>query len=144
MDEGTRYRIANKIYHRKRKKSNPTLDAMNLRQFKPFYWIYNLLHYRQLKHNARAYKEYQLKKPLIASISSKDFPDKESKAWLDMGDSSTLAPTKKTFNDFSNEVQEKILSWSRDGYLILENFFPAETCDKINEVISGLLEQNRI
>ena len=117
---------------------------MNLRQFKPFYWIYNLLHYRQLKHNARAYKEYHLNKPLIASISSKDFPDKESKAWLDTGDSSTLAPTKKTFNDFASDVQEKILHWSRDGYMILEKFFAIDTCDRINEVIRTLLEQKRI
>ena len=144
MDEGTRYRIANKIYHRQRKKSNPTLDAMNLRQFKPFYWIYNLLHYRQLKHNARAYKEYQLKKPLIASISSKDFPDKESKAWLDVGDSSTLAPTKNSFYEFSPDIQQKILHWSRDGYLILEKFFSGETCDKINNEIDRLLKQNKI
>jgi hypothetical protein len=117
---------------------------MDLRQFKPFYWLYNLLHYRQLKHNATAYKQYHLNKPLIASISSKDFPDKESKAWLDVGDAALLAPQKEEFRNFPPRLQEKILNWSRDGYMILENFFDWDTCDEDNKEIDRLLNQNKI
>ena len=117
---------------------------MNLKQFKPVYWLYNLFHYRQLKHNAGAYKKYHLHKPLIASISSKDFPDKESKAWLDVGDAAILAPQKSGFKEFSQPVQEKILRWSKEGYMILENFFDLKTCDAVNREIEKLLSEKRI
>jgi ectoine hydroxylase-related dioxygenase (phytanoyl-CoA dioxygenase family) len=120
------------------------LGEMNLKQFKPLYWIYNLFHYRQLRHNENAYRKYHLKKPLIASISSKDFPDKESKAWLDVGDSSALAPQSSSFKNFPDHVQQKILHWSRDGYIILEKFFDEKTCDEVNGDIERLLAQNKI
>ena len=53
-----------------------------------------------LLHNKAAYKKYNIHKPLVASISSKDFPDKESRAWLDTGDSKKLVATKEEFNHF--------------------------------------------
>ena len=96
---------------------------MDMKQFKPVHWIYNLLHYKQLLHNRKAYKQYHIHKPLIASISSKDFPDKESRAWLDTGDSAQLAPQKEGFSNFSNAVQQKIRSWSANGYMVLEQYF---------------------
>lgn len=79
---------------------------MNLKQFKPVHWLYNLLNYKALRHNKAAYKKYNVHKPLIASISSKDFPDKESRAWLDTGDSDLLAPQKENFAAFSTPVQQ--------------------------------------
>jgi ectoine hydroxylase len=117
---------------------------MNLKQFKPVHWIYNLLNYRSLRHNKAAYKKYNIKKPLISSISSKDFPDKESKAWLDTGESSSLAPQKENFKQFPAAVQEQLKSWSSNGYLILENFFDAATCDAINVEIDRLQQSGKL
>ncbi len=114
---------------------------MNLKQFKPLHWIYNLLHYRSLKHNRQAYKQYNIRKPLIASISSKDFPDKESKAWLDTGDSALLAPQRASFANFPPAIQEKIKNWSRDGYMVLERFFDDQTIDAINAAIDSLRQK---
>lgn len=117
---------------------------MNLRQFKPVHWIYNLLHYRQLLHNRRAYKQYHIHKPLIASISSRDFPDKESRAWLDTGDSALLAAQKTGFAGFSPAVQQKIQNWSANGYMVLDQFFSPETCDAINTEIDKLINTGRL
>ena len=117
---------------------------MNLKQFKPLYWLYNLFHYRQLKHNEQAYKKYNLKKSLIASVSSKDFPDKESKAWLDVGDSAVLAPQSPMFEKFSTDVQKQILNWSSKGFIILEKFFDKRTCEEVNHEIDRLLAQHKI
>ena len=117
---------------------------MNLKQFKPLYWLYNLFHYRQLKHNEQAYKKYNLKKSLIASVSSKDFPDKESKAWLDVGDSAVLAPQSPMFEKFSTDVQKQILKWSSKGFIILEKFFDERTCEEVNHKIDRLLAQHKI
>src|SRR5438105_12875669 len=104
---------------------------MGLKQFKPVHWVYNLLNYKQLLHNKKAYKQYHIHKSLIASISSKDFPDKESRAWLDVGDSAVLAPQKEGFLNFSDGIQQKILQWSAKGYMILEQYFTADACAAI-------------
>ena len=117
---------------------------MNLKQFKPVHWLYNLLHYKELRHNREAYRKYNLNKSLIDSISSKDFPDKESKAWLDVGDSASLAPQKDLFQQFSPAMQEKLVNWSSNGYLILENFFDEGTCDKINKEIDDLITSKKL
>lgn len=75
-------------------------------------WLYNLFHYKELQHNAEAYKKYNVNNPLIASISSKNFPDKESKAWPDVGDSAELAPIKKMFSQFPPSIQQGLADWS--------------------------------
>src|SRR6185436_4503508 len=105
---------------------------MSLKHFKPVHWLYNLLHYKQLLHNKKAYKKYNLHKSLIASVSSRDFPDKESRAWLDVGDSAVLAPKKEGFQQFSPPIQQQIIDWSANGYMVLEKYFSPETCDAIN------------
>jgi ectoine hydroxylase-related dioxygenase (phytanoyl-CoA dioxygenase family) len=112
---------------------------MSLKRFKPAHWLYNLLHYKQLLHNKKAYKKYNLNKSLIASVSSKDFPDKESRAWLDTGDSALLAEQKEDFQQFSPHIQQKIRDWSSKGYMILENYFSPATCDAINKEIDILM-----
>src|ERR1700730_6142257 len=91
-----------------------------LKKVKVVHWIYNLVHYRSLLHNRAAYKKYKVKKSLTASISSKDFPDKESRAWLDKGHSRELAPAREAYSRFPPSLQRQILSWSDKGYMILD------------------------
>jgi ectoine hydroxylase-related dioxygenase (phytanoyl-CoA dioxygenase family) len=117
---------------------------LNLKQFKPVYWLYNLLHYKALRHNREPFKKFNVHKSLIGSISSKDFPDKESRAWLDTGNSRTLAPTKESFDTFSAAIQSKIAAWSDNGYMILESFIDPQTCDAINNEIDRLIKNNAI
>lgn len=117
---------------------------MNLKQFKPVHWLYNLLNYKALRHNKAAYKKYNVHKPLIASISSKDFPDKESRAWLDTGDSALLAPQKENFASFPISVQQQLKDWSTNGYLILENFFDTKTVDAVNAEIEQLQQRGKL
>lgn len=117
---------------------------MDFKQFKPVHWIYNLLHYKQLLHNRRAYKQYHVHKSLVASISSKDFPDKESRAWLDTGDSAMLAAQKEGFHHFSPAIQQKILDWSTNGYMVLEQFLSPENCDAINTEVDRLIKNGRL
>ncbi|HVY74200.1 MAG TPA: phytanoyl-CoA dioxygenase family protein [Puia sp.] len=111
---------------------------MDLKKFKPVHWVYNLIHYQSVKHNKEAYKKFHLNKPLIASISSKDFPDRTSRAWLDISDSRAVASKKPLFHSFPEPVQKKILDWSDNGYLILEKLFTNEECDHINAEIDRL------
>jgi ectoine hydroxylase-related dioxygenase (phytanoyl-CoA dioxygenase family) len=117
---------------------------MALKDFKPVHWLYNILHYKSLRHNRGAYDNYKVKKSLIASISSRDFADRESKAWLDIGNSRELAPTKKSFQFFEPAVQSEILGWSDKGYMLLKGFVNETTCDDINAEIDRLIKNKNI
>jgi ectoine hydroxylase len=116
----------------------------SFKQFRIAHWAYNLLHYKSLLHNKAAYKKYHIHKPLIASISSKDFPDKESRAWLDIGHSKDLVVTKEKFKEFPPDVREQLLTWSDNGYMILKNFFDDPAIDSVNSEIEKLVRQQKL
>lgn len=109
-----------------------------LKKIKPFHWAYNIWHYKRLLHNKQAFQQYGIHKPLFASISSKDFPDKKSTAWLDVGNSKDLAPNHNEFKNFSPIVQEQILNWSNNGFLLLEKFFDDDIVASINREVEHI------
>lgn len=115
-----------------------------LKRFKLFHWLYNLWHYKELKHNQAAYKKFGVHKPLFASISSKDFPNKGSQAWLDVEDSGTAVFSKPAFLKFNPEVQQKIAAWSDNGYIIFENFISHQTVDTVNNDIENLTKTGKL
>jgi ectoine hydroxylase len=117
---------------------------MQLKKYKLFHWVYNLWHYRSLAHNKAAYKKYRFHQPLVASISSKNFPDKTSKAWLDTGESRELAPTRPAFTLFPADVQQSLLAWSEKGYLILNGCFTREETDLIQHEVESLVAHNKL
>ncbi len=112
-----------------------------LKEYKPLHWIYNLLHINQLYHNKKAYKKYSLHKPLFGSISSKDFPDKTSSAWLDLNDSANVVEQKNDFFNFPLEVQVQLKDWSKNGFLILNNYFTDQQVNDVNNAVDELINQ---
>ncbi|NCU03632.1 MAG: phytanoyl-CoA dioxygenase family protein [Chitinophagaceae bacterium] len=115
-----------------------------LKDYKPLHWIYNLLHAKQLLHNKDAYKRYNVHKPLYGSISSRDFPDKTSSAWLDVNDSATVAASKKPFKNFSDDIQEQLLQWSSKGFLHIRQYFSHEQVDEVNNAVEELINQKHL
>jgi ectoine hydroxylase-related dioxygenase (phytanoyl-CoA dioxygenase family) len=116
----------------------------SIKNFKPAHWLYNLLHYKSLTHNKQAFKKYNIHKPLFASISSKDFPDKKSNAWLDIDESKSVALLNPAFNTFSSTEKEQILNWSDNGFMLLPNFFDDDTSTSINNEIDRIIKGNLI
>lgn len=116
----------------------------SFKKYKPFHWIYNFFHYKNLLHNKEAFQKYNIHRPLFASISSKDFPDKKSTAWLDIGNSSELARQKPGFQKFSPEIQEQILQWSDNGFILLRGFFDDTVVCSINDEIDRIIKANLI
>lgn len=112
-----------------------------LKRYKPFHWLYNLIHLSKLTHNRSAYTNYGIQKKLFGSISSKDFPDKTSHAWLDVGNSSLLVPGAAGYADFPTGIQEQLKNWSPRGYLIWEKCINATVVDRINTDVDILIEQ---
>ena len=119
-------------------------NRLNIKQYKFLHWIYNLLHVKSLSHNRAAYKKYAIHRPVIASISSKNFPDKESRAWLDRGHSRELAPLKTAFSHFPTDLQQQLLSWSDKGYLIIPRFFDESAIGSILEEIERLVASHKL
>lgn len=115
-----------------------------LKKYKPVLWIFNLLHYRRLAHNSVPYKVHHFKKALTTSLSSKDFPDTQSTAWFDTGNSRILAPENQAFSGFPPSVQNQLLSWSDRGYLILSNFFDDATVARIDAEMGTLIQGRKI
>jgi len=114
------------------------------KRYKFLHWIYNLIHYRSLSHNKAAYRLYAVHKPVIASISSKDFPDKTSRAWLDTGHSRELAPAKPAFLHFPPSIQQQLTTWSDKGYLIWNSFFDYTRIDKIQNEVDRLVRLGKL
>jgi hypothetical protein len=115
-----------------------------LKDYKPLHWIYNLLHVKQLHHNKEAYSKYNVHKPLFDSISSKDFPDKTSSAWLDLNDSATIVESKEGYHQFTANVQEQLKQWSSSGLLVLKNHFSFAQADEVNEAVDELINQKHL
>jgi hypothetical protein len=115
-----------------------------LKKNKLAHWLYNLLHYKSLLHNKKAFQLYNVHKPLFASISSKDFPDKKSRAWLDVGDSRNLVSKQEVFKQFSEAVQEQLVQWSGNGFILLQNFFDDKTVTAVNHEIDSILKKDLI
>jgi ectoine hydroxylase len=118
--------------------------GLRLKRYRFLHWVYNLLHYRSLAHNRAAYKRYDIHLPVIASISSRNFPDKRSRAWLDTGDSRELASSRPAFGAFAPAIREAILSWSEKGYLINRGCFTGAETDSIQQEIDRLVARRML
>jgi hypothetical protein len=115
-----------------------------IKEYKLVHWINNLIHYRELKHNKSAYKKYGVKKTLFNSISSKDFPDKISSAWLDVNDSNTAVEQKPGFSNFNADTQLQLKNWSRSGFIHLKNYFTDTQADGVNTAVDELIHQKHL
>lgn len=111
------------------------------KKFKPLHWINNILHSASLRHNREAYRKYGVSKSLFSSISSRDFPDKTSKAWLDTGDSAACVQEQEAFSGFSKDIQMQLINWSRNGYMIIPAHFSAAETDAVNEAADHLINE---
>lgn len=115
-----------------------------LKRLKPAISLFNLLHYRKLLHNRNAFRQFGVNKQLFESLSSKDFPDKTSKAWLDTGHSQHLLPDDSRLKDYPEEIQKELLSWSDQGYLSWKGFFPSSTVEELNEETNRIVSAGKI
>jgi ectoine hydroxylase len=116
----------------------------HLKKYKFLHWVYNLMHYKSLSHNKAAYRKYAIHKPVIASISSRDFPDKTSRAWLDLGHSRQLVPGKPGLLSFPPSIQQQLTDWSDKGFLIWKKYFNASTVDAIQSAVDDLVRRQKL
>ncbi|CAG5079789.1 phytanoyl-CoA dioxygenase family protein [Parvicella tangerina] len=103
------------------------------------YMTYNFFKKKELEHNLPIYKKYGLKKKYYSPISSEDFKGiKGEPLPFDVQDSRMELPKIKGFNELPQNWQESLLSWSENGYAVLEGFFDSETVDQIRTTVDHL------
>lgn len=117
----------------------------HIRTLKSVYVLNNLLNGKQLQHNKALYKKYGLKKSIYSSISSQDFPNHHPDIpWLDQEGAKDKLLAHPAYASFSPAIQEELIRFVEDGYIILKGFFPKDRVDALNEEIDELLNARKI
>lgn len=118
---------------------------MSIRKYKALFQTYNFFKRGRLKHNLPLYKKYGLKKKYFSSVSSEDFRGLKSPLNIyDSKDSAQELPNNKDFQLLDQKDQTALLSWSANGYAILEGFFTPEEIDACNQEVEKLLAEKKI
>ncbi len=113
---------------------------MFLKKYKITYKLYNFLKKKDLSHNLPFYEKYGLKKKYYSSVSSNDFKGIDSPLnLLDRINSREELPKHSEFDLVDDRFKESLLSWSDNGYAILNNFFGNDEIDSFNKEIDDLL-----
>lgn len=118
-----------------------------LRRLKPLHYLYNLAHYKQLQKNAVLYKKYGIEKSVVESISFEElkrYSDSKDTPWLDNADSKDKLSASVQFKNFTPEIQNQIVNWCDNGYMVWSNFFDEKTIDAINNEVAKLTTSSEI
>lgn len=118
----------------------------SLTDFKPLFSLYNLLHYKKLKHNLILFKKWRIKKHYFSSISSEDFRDYKNveTPWLDQGNSKLLLESLPELQGVPDRYKNSLINWSDNGFAILDNFFTINEVNTINSEVADLLAKGKI
>lgn len=116
-----------------------------LRKYKLFYMLYNFFKKKELEHNIPLYKKYGLNKTYFSPISSEDFEGMPSLPnTFDHKNSKDVLPSRPEFQKLDKTVQDALISWSDQGYVILKNFFSEDEIDAVNSEIDSLLNSRKV
>lgn len=112
---------------------------------KASYALYNLLHWKKLAPNRRAYKKYGLKRPSWMPLTHRTLEHLPGeRPWLDQSSLREIAPDNEEFQKLPKTHQESIKNWSEDGYAIIKGLFSDEDVETINSEVDKLVESGVI
>ena len=116
-----------------------------LRTIKATYVINNLFNRKKLVHNVDLYEKYKLRKSIFTPISSQHFKDKPPLfPWLDQPEAKELLNLNEDYQQLSPELQQKVIQWIDEGYMILEGFFNKTQVEEINQEVDQLLARKAV
>jgi ectoine hydroxylase len=116
-----------------------------LRRLKASYLLFNRTQAKYLKKQAALYKKHGIRKSVYASVQSSDFahlPDE--RPWLDHENAADRMKESLLWPTFSAQLQEALLKWSEEGFVLLKAHFAKEFIDALNAEIDRLLEDKTI
>jgi ectoine hydroxylase len=125
----------------------PGVDALKrrLREFKPFWAVYNLANYRRLRGNAARYRQLGIKKSVVAPVSHRDIERPSGEVpWLDRPAAEEALAGSAELATFPESVRAQLERWPRDGFMVLKRYFSPERVDAINADLERLLDDGTI
>ena len=115
-----------------------------LRSLKLVYVINNLLNWRKLRHNRVYYRKYGLEKTIFGSVGADDFPKEQPETpWLDQDNSLQRLKAHPHFSSFSSDIQQQLVQFVEDGYMILRGFYSSEEVESLNKEVDDLLQSGK-
>ena len=115
-----------------------------LRNYKIFYQLYNFFYKSKLQHNLAHYKRFGIAKSYFSSVSSEDFKNIKSPVNLyDAKDSFIEMPKDPNFNSLGENVKSALLPWSKNGYVILDQFFNSAEIEAFNTEVENLISTKK-
>lgn len=117
-----------------------------LKRIKLLYQLYNLFNYNKLRYQENLYKQYGLKKFLILSLASKDLPsyNQLNGPWLDHSDSEVELPKMQNYQKLDSAIQASLRPWSKNGYVVLKNFFSSQEVEQVNSLLTELVNSKKL
>ncbi len=116
-----------------------------LRRLKATYVLNNWLNADRLRPNRDLYRRFGLRKSVFAPLGSGDFSEQHHPdiPWIDQPEALARMEQHPDFQSFTPEVQAKAKGFIRDGYMVLEGFFPKEKTDAMNAEVDALLQSGQ-
>ncbi len=112
------------------------------RRSKPAWMARNLLHYPAFRGNAQLHRRYGIRRPVIGPICHRDITQPADEVpWLDRPDAKTALSAHPDLPSFPEPIQQSLLGWIDDGYMILPRFFDDARIDAINSSLEGLIDR---
>jgi len=116
-----------------------------LRRLKLVYIVNNLLNGKKLSHNKELYEKYGIKKSIYQSIGKKDFEDNATEIpWIDQPGAKENLKAHPDFKTFPSNIQQQLLHFIDNGFMVLKGFYSEEEVDILNEEVDRLLEKNKV
>ena len=115
-----------------------------LRSFKLVYTINNMLNRKKLRHNAELYQQHNIKKSIFGPIGSHNFSESTGALpWLDQEDALLHLKKHPEFQESEEKIQQELIRFVEEGYMILEGFYSEEEVDVLNQEIDHLLAEGK-
>ncbi|MGY2134543.1 phytanoyl-CoA dioxygenase family protein [Hymenobacter sp. HD11105] len=116
-----------------------------LRRMRPAYWLFNLFKLSRLRKNRNLYQRHGIKKAIWKELSHADIKHRSAAIpWMDREDITTDAIRQHPdFALFPLQVQQQLIHWPEQGFLIIPGLFIDEA-ESINKEIEFLKETGKI
>jgi len=115
---------------------------IRVRTLKPFWFLYNLLHWRSLRRNRKLYDQAGVRKSVFGTIAHRDFDGSNGATpWLDRDGAPEAFASSADAASLPDGVAEKIPGWIEDGFMVLEGQISSELVDEAVADVGRLLDQ---
>lgn len=113
-------------------------------RLKIVYLIYNFFHKKKLMHNVAHYEKLGLSKKYYSPVSSVDFKGLDSSVLKPANYQITDIKQTALYKSASDEFQQHLMDYDKQGYIILPHYFSEKKIDAVNTEIDKLLQNGKI